>query len=156
MASIEWCKGKEGGLEISQPNLKLAASYIGMAEESIRELKNVKSAIWKAAIVYYSYYYSLYALMIRIGIKCEIHSCSLEFMRQFLNDFYNEKDRAMIEKSFSVRIDLQYYSNRPVDAKVIEETKAHCSEFFIKTKETINSINENQINDLRHKLKKWK
>jgi len=154
MVSIKWCMAQKNGLELIEPNPNISVSYIKMAEESIKDLENAKSKIWTATMTYYIFYYSLYSLMMRIGIKCEIHSCSLEFMKQSLKEFYNEKDLKMIQKAFEARIDLQYYANRPVDEKVIQETKRYCKDFYIKTKDILSDITEQQISDVRHNLKK--
>src|SRR3989344_1171955 len=155
MVSVKWCLKQKDGLELVTPNNVMADSYIKMAEESISILKGVEaSKIWTATTTYYIFYYSLYSLMLHIGIKCEIHSCSIEFMKKYLHIFYDKKDAEMMEKAFSARIDLQYYSNRPVDSKVIEETKKHCTEFFIKIKDILLKISEPQIKSIRESLKK--
>src|SRR3989304_6287281 len=107
MVSIEWCLKQKNGLEIIEPNANMSNSYLKMAEESINILNDVeKSRIWTATTAYYIFYYSLYSLMLRIGIKCEIHSCSLAFMKEYLKPFYDQKDVEMIEKAFAARIDL--------------------------------------------------
>jgi hypothetical protein len=91
--------------------------------------------------------------MLRIGVKCEIHACSLEFMRQKLRLFYDEKDIGMINKAFSARINLQYYTDRPVNPVVIEQSKRYSINFFIKTKDVLTKVNEKQINDIRNSLR---
>ena len=91
--------------------------------------------------------------MLRIGIKCEIHSCSLAFMRECLGAFYTSHDTDMIAKAFSARIDLQYYANRPVNQEVIEKVKDYCSGFYIKTKDTISSLREGDIDQIRENIK---
>ena len=91
--------------------------------------------------------------MLRIGVKCEIHACSLEFMKKCLIEYYDETDMKMIEKAFSARIDLQYYSDRPVDERIINETSKYCKDFYIKTKDIISKITETQIDLVRKKLK---
>ena len=127
MVTVRWCLQKNGGLELVEPNGTMADSYIKMAEESIDALKNLeKSRLWTAVTAYYIFYYSLYSLMMRLGVKCEIHSCSLEFMKQYLRLFYNSEDVAMIEKAFNARINLQYYADRPVDDKDVENAMAYC------------------------------
>lgn len=108
MVSIKWCLKQKDGLEFIEPNDNMSKSYISMAEESINAIRGVEgSKIWTATMTYYIFYYSLYSLMLRIGIKCEIHSCSLEFMKNYLASFYDKKDIEMIENAFSARIDLQ-------------------------------------------------
>lgn len=153
MVSIEWCLNQKNGLEIIEPNINMSDSYLKMAEESINISKGVeKSKIWTATTTYYIFYYSLYSLMLRIGIKCEIHSCSLEFMKVHLNEFYNQKDLEMIQKSFTARINLQYYADRSVDDRIIEEIKKYCKDYFLKTKDILSKITENQINIIRENL----
>jgi len=155
MVSIKWCLNQKHGLELIEPNDNMSDSYIKMADESIKILdKVIESDIWTATTSYYIFYYSLYSLMLKIGIKCEIHSCSFEFMKSFLTGFYDLKDIDSFEKSFSARIDLQYYANRSVDKNVIKEGKKYCKEFFIKTKEILLKINESQIEEIRNELSK--
>ena len=137
-----------------EPNKNISDSYMKMAEESVDVLQNIgKSRIWTATTAYYIFYYSLYSLMLRIGIKCEIHACSLEFMKQKLKLFYNEEDIEMINKAFSARINLQYYTDRPVNPVIIEQSKKYSKNFFIKTKDILAKISEKQINDIRNSLK---
>jgi len=154
MVSIKWCIKKKNGLELIEPNKNMSDSYLRMAEESIEVLQIVnKSNIWTATSSYYIFYYSLYALMLRIGVKCEIHACSLEFMKLMLNEFYSNVDSSMIHKAFSARIDLQYYADRPVEMSIITETKTYSKLFFIKTKDILARITEEQIKGIRSKVK---
>ncbi len=92
--------------------------------------------------------------MLRIGIKCEIHACSLAFMEKCLNSFYEANDVEMINKAFKARIDLQYYADRPVDEKSIQDIKEYCTAFFIRTKDILSKISEKQIKNIREALKK--
>lgn len=155
MVSIRWCLRSDKGLRLMEPSSAMSDSYLKMAEESIAVLQGIeKSRIWTATATYYIFYYSLYSLMLRMGVKCEIHSCSLEFMKRHLAGIYDGTDIEMVEKAFSARIDLQYYADRPVDNKIIDETKAYCKDFFIKTKDVLAKITEEQISQIRERLKK--
>ncbi len=153
MVTIEWCRKKPLGIRLISPNTNMADSYMKMAEESIIALSGLgKSRIWTATASYYVFYYSLYALMLKIGIKCEIHSCSIEFMNKMLGNFYSKKDNSMIKKAFSARIDLQYYADREVEQKIIEECRIYCKDFFIKTKHILSVIREDEIEDIRKRM----
>ncbi len=155
MVSVKWCLQQKNGLELIESNATMADSYLNMAEKTLPVQQAVLSSdIWTATTTYYIFYYSLYALMLRIGIKCEIHSCSIAFMKEHLIIFYNKKDDEMLDKAFSARIDLQYYADRPVDAKIIEETRKHSKIFYIKTKDAIAKITEEQIASIREALNK--
>ena len=154
MVTVEWCLKNKNGIKIIEPNINMSNSYFNMAEDSIKVLNNIKdSKIWIATTSYYIFYYSLYSLMLRIGVKCEIHSCSLEFMKQYLNEFYNQKDMEMINEAFGNRSDLQYYADRPVDDTSISEVKLYSKDFFVKTKLILSRIKEYEIDIIREKLK---
>ena len=156
MLTLKTCKSMKDGIKLIEPNPNKAKSYLNMAEISSKELKNVESWIWKASISYYSMYYSLYALMIRLGIRCEIHYCSLIVMRECLRDFYSEEDIKMISTAFNARIDNQYYTDRPVNKEAIERAQKYAPEFLIKTKDIISQLLEKDVKGIREKLQKWK
>jgi len=154
MVSISWCLKQKHGLELVKPNSNMSESYLGMAEESITVLNKVTdSSIWSATTSYYIFYYSLYALMLKIGIKCEIHTCSIEFLEKCLSDYYEKQDIDMFKKAFSARQDLQYYANRAVDQRDIDLILRYCKTFFIKTKEIIANMSEQEIMNIRSNLK---
>ena len=155
MVSIKWCLKQKNGLEVVEPNNIMADSYLKMAEESLNVLPNmIISKIWTVTAAYYIFYYSLYAVMLRLGIKCEIHTCSLEFMKQYLESCYDKKDNEMINKAFSARIDLQYYADRVVDSKIIDEGKVYCKKFFIKINDVLAAMTEDKISEIRERVKK--
>ncbi|MFA6072819.1 MAG: hypothetical protein WC758_01790 [Candidatus Woesearchaeota archaeon] len=154
MVSINWCLKQKNGLELVTANKNMSESYLSMAEESVKVLSNVsESDIWTATMSYYIYYYSLYALMQRIGVKCEIHSCSIEFMNEYLKEFYDAEDIKEFELAFIARIDLQYYSNRSVDKAIIENSRKNCKLFYVKTKDILSKLREEQIQKIRKALK---
>ena len=35
----------------------------------------------------------------RIGIKSEIHSCTVDFVKEYLNDYFNKEEIELIEDS---------------------------------------------------------
>ena len=153
MVSIKWCAAQKHGIMLIAPNSHMADSYLHMAEESLSVLQVItESRIWIATTAYYIFYYSLYALMLRIGVKCEIHACSLEFMKQYLAKLYTQEDAEMIAQAFSARIDLQYYTDRAVDEVIIAAVKRYCKIFFIKTKDLHAKITEKQVQEIRNAL----
>ncbi len=149
MNGIEWCKKQKSGLKIVEESDNLARSYLDMAEKTINEFENMKTNIWKRTAVYYIYYYSLYAFMRKIGVKCEIHSCSIEFARKFLRDYYSDLEIDEIEDAFEERTKAQYY---PSEENLKEAIKLKAVDFYVKTKEMINKISEDEINKIKEAL----
>jgi len=156
MVSINWCLKAKNGLELVGPNKNMADAYLKMAEESLKAIKNnSESKIWTASTAYYTMYYSLYAVMIRIGVKCEVHKCSIEFMKRFLLEFYSKDDVKLVESAFESRNDLQYYPNRLINQNKLEFVREGAVDFFVKTKRVLIKINEKQINEIRNKLREF-
>jgi len=153
MVSIGWCKSVKNGLELVELNENMASSYLGMAKESLDMIKNVsQSRIWEASTSYYTMYYSLYSLMMKIGIKCEIHSCSLEFMKKFLQSFYSEEEIYLIKIAFDLRSNLQYYPDKLIDESKLLKVKQGAVDFFVKTKEIVSRVTESQISEVRNEF----
>ena len=84
MNKIIWCVRKKGGLSLIEPNPDLAEAYIRKAEEALESMRVNVIKDWKISTAYYTLYFSLYALLMKIGIKCEIHSCTIAFAKEFL------------------------------------------------------------------------
>ena len=91
MDKIKWCAGKKGGLSLIEPNSDLAEAYIKKAEEALESMRVNTIKDWKISTAYYTLYFSLYSILTKIGIKCEIHSCTIEFAKRFLKDYFNEE-----------------------------------------------------------------
>ena len=155
MVNINWCCKQKNGLNLIDKNENLSTAYLEMAKDSINVMKNEKdqSLRWSISSCYYSMYYSLYAILMKIGIKSEIHSCTLEFMGCFLP--YSSNDYKLIQKAFKLRNTIQYYAERVINKKDAEEIISGAEEFFNISKEIIASLNEEQINEIRKKLKEY-
>ena len=145
--SIGWCKKQ--GMKLIESNDNLAEEYYKNAEETLRVtnlIKNSGSNMWLATQKYYTEYLASYALLMKIGIKTEIHSCTIEIIRLL------EKENIIIfklsknlEEDKELRIDNQYYlKNRPVDFN----SKA-LSELLLKIRELLDSITNEQVKHIR-------
>ncbi|MFA5797371.1 MAG: hypothetical protein WC916_05025 [Candidatus Woesearchaeota archaeon] len=153
MASINWCFKTANGIRIINPSEAYALAYLRMADESIRALSDIKeSLVWKAAASYYIFYYSLYAVMMRIGVKCEIHACSIAFMKRYLMNYYSSEDARIIETAFTVREDTQYYVDRPINTVQIDAIAVYCLQFCAKTRRILTALTNQEISSLRKTL----
>jgi len=155
MVSLKWCYNQKEGIKIIEPNDNLSKGYLKMAESSLGTMNRERkyNLMFSISACYYSMYYSLYSVFMKIGFKCEIHSCTLEFMKRLLNDFYSKEDIKIIKKAFDARNIAQYY----VDKIVSEEDFSFIIEkaplFFNKSKEILSKINENDIEKIKAEIK---
>ena len=152
MDKIKWCAGKKGGLSLIEPNSNLAEAYIKKAEEALESMRVNIIKDWKISTAYYTLYFSLYSLLTKIGIKCEIHSCTIEFTKRFLKDFFNEEELDFAEDSLKARIDSQYYIDRTVPDKQYNKMIVKAPEFLVKCKSILIKLNEKKINEVRNKF----
>lgn len=92
MDKIIWCLKQKGGIQLVDPNSNLAEAYIKKAEDSLSSIRINKIKDWKISTAYYTMYFSLYSILMKIGVKCEIHSCTLEFAKHFLKEYFSEDE----------------------------------------------------------------
>jgi uncharacterized protein (UPF0332 family) len=148
---LKWCCKQKQGIKIIKSNDNLAREYLKSAEETLSVLRNInnKSNMWLATTKYYCEYFSIYALLQKIGIKCEIHDCVVEVAKlleeiKIIPNNYSKK----LEDDKDLRIDNQYYlKNRTVNINIRE-----LSEFVLTIKNKVNSITLNEINKARNEI----
>ena len=145
--SIEWCK--KHGMKLIEPNDNLAEEYYKNAEETLRVTNLIKhsgSNMWLATQKYYTEYLASYALLMKIGIKTEIHSCTIEIIKLL------EKENVItfnlsktLEDDKELRIDNQYYlKNRPVNF-----SSESLAELLLNIREILDNITKEQISNIR-------
>ncbi|MCX6748435.1 MAG: hypothetical protein NT076_02420 [Candidatus Pacearchaeota archaeon] len=156
MVNISWCCKQKDGIKLIEPNDNLAQAYSQMAEDAIGTMNREKNQnlIFGISACYYSMYYSLYSIMIKLGVKCEIHSCRLEFMRQFLLGYYSQEDLKLIKKSFDLRSLAQYYPSKIIKKEDSDFIISQAPIFLNKSKEILLKINQKDIEKIRGELSK--
>lgn len=153
MEKIRWCMEKKGGIELADPSDNLANGYVMKAEESLEALQKVKgNRDWTVSTAYYSMYFSLYSILMKAGVKCEIHACTIEFMKRFLTLYFTSAECKFMLQSLQARIDTQYYVDREVKDEFIEEMVRTAPQFLVKCKGALAEIKESEINSIRKQL----
>ncbi|MEK6984511.1 MAG: hypothetical protein AABX33_08100 [Nanoarchaeota archaeon] len=152
MNKINWCKKQERGIKLIEPNSNLSEEYYQNAEESLKVLRSIfatKSNMWLATTKYYIEYFAVYSVLMKIGIKSEIHDCTIEIAKFLEKEGIVKYGVAKIlEGDKEVRIDNQYYlKNIPVNINFEE-----LSEFMVSIKETLSKLDERKISELREKF----
>ena len=157
MDKIKWCLKTKNGLELVESNENLTKAYLKKAEDSLRATSTLKdNKDWEISASYYTMYFSLYAILMKMGIKSEIHSCTISFMQHFLNKHFTNEEIDSIEKSQKARIDAQYYSDRNISDELYKRITDNASLFLAKTKEVLNSLTEQEIENIRREIKEYK
>ncbi len=154
MVSLKWCCGIKDGLRLIEPNERIGLGYLKMAKEALGTMNREKDKNLRFSMSagYYSFYYSLYAIMQKIGIKCEIHACSLEFMKKILFDFYSKEDFDLIDRALIVRKNLQYYVDREANKSDLNLIWMKAYDFFVLSRDIFSKLNEDKIKFIRNKF----
>lgn len=152
MDKIEWCLKAKNGIELVEPNSNLAEAYLKKAEDSLETMRLAKSRDWKISTAYYTIYFSIYAILMRIGVKCEIHSCTIEFMKRFLSDDFDSQEQRFIEGSMKARIDAQYFINRDVPDELYDDLIKKAPWFLVKCKGVVIRMDERKRNKIRQEI----
>ncbi|MBU0456852.1 MAG: hypothetical protein ABH824_06460 [Nanoarchaeota archaeon] len=142
---ISWCLKQKKGIELVEPNENLCQAYFLDADDSLSTMEDVKKK-WKIITGYYACYNALYALLMKTGIKCEIHDCTLELMHFF--DFEDE-EKTFLKNLKKLRIGVQYYLEpaTEINSSKIKSFVTHC-------KVLNKSLEEDKIKELRMELAK--
>lgn len=152
MVSLKWCKQQKSGIKLIEPNENLAKEYLKNAEETFDSLKYSKkdSNLWKATKKYYCEYFLIYAFLIRVGIKCEIHDCTIGLIKILEKEkILPEGSHLRLKKDKELRIDNQYY----LKDKKVETNFKELLNFLLEIKSRILSVTLDEINKIRGLIK---
>jgi uncharacterized protein (UPF0332 family) len=88
----------------------------------------------------------------KIGIKCEIHDCTLGAAKLLLiikHGFMKE-----IERAKEQRVNMQYYTDRTVSDEEYEKNIKSAPRFVIEMEKIASSLTKNDIQIIRDKMEK--
>ena len=150
MDQIKWCMQQKKGIELVEPSDNLREAYLIKADEALEVLKGTDIRDWQLTTAYYTIYHSIYSLLMKIGVKCDIHSCTIEFTKRFLKDHFSPEAFELIDKAFSARIDSQYYVNRQVPDRNYELIMKKTPAFLVKCKNIV--LEQKEIIEIRARI----
>ena len=152
MSRIIWCLNQKNGIKIIEPNQNLSQAYILKAEDSLESIQvNIKKE-WKIVTAYYTIYFSLYAILTRIGIKSEIHSCTVDFVKEYLNEFFTKEEIELIEDSLKARIDVQYFVDKDISDELYSKLIEFAPRILIKSRSILSKLTEMKIRSIRDEI----
>lgn len=155
MDKLQWCIRQRNGIEIIEQNDNLCNEYLEKSENALKAIKSLEgNKEWQISSAYYSMYFSLYAILMKIGVKCEIHSCTMQFAKEFLNNHLSKEDLDLLQTSLTARIDAQYYTDRNVEDKQHKKMVLYAPTFNLKCREIITTLSDNKIKKIRGDIKK--
>ncbi len=151
---INWCLQLKKGIRLTKSSTELSKAYMDKAREAMKTANLIESRDWKVTTSYYCAYFALYSLLTKIGIKCEIHSCSIEFMKRFLGEHFEKEDIKFLLNALQTRTDTQYYVDRGVSETEVNALIENAPQFLIKCEQVLTQLTEAEVQDIRNQLAK--
>lgn len=150
---IAECACRKDGIKLVEPNENLCSAYLKMAKESLASMNaNIDADVRRWAIVaaYYARYHAIYAIFMKAGIKCEIHTCTIAAAKAF---FLGGELTKEIETTMKQRINMQYYADRTVSDSDYKKNIDSAPDFVIKMEKLSSEMGGDDIEHVREKLK---
>jgi len=151
------CMAKKDGIKLVEPSENLCSAYVKMSRESLASMNaNMDAGIkrWAVVAAYYARYHALYAIFMKVGIKCEIHTCTLAAARALFG--LNPVLAKEIENSMKQRINMQYYADRTVSDANYKKNADSAPGFVIEMEKLSLVLNTDGIERIRKNLEKLK
>jgi len=155
--SLIWCLKQRKGIRIIEPNSNLAKEYIRKAVSALNTMNaalQIKEIDWILTTAYYARYFALYALLMKLGIKSEIHECSIALARLLAeNKILNSNIVTDIAQAKQTRIDAQYYVGKELKQEEIRKNVESARKFVLEIQKSMEEITTEQTSNIRRKLK---
>ena len=147
MKKIEWCLCQKKGIQLMDVKQHLSESYMHEADETLENVFSAKGK-WKTITAYYACYSALYSIMMKCGIKSEIHECTIEMMELF--DFKNEEKEFMADLKDD-RIKAQYYLKN-----IVLKDENEVKKFIMRCRTVLSSLNDDDVRKIRDMISELK
>jgi len=148
MVDLDWCKKQDRGVRLVEPNDNLSREYLRSAKETLIILREIegKSNMWLATTKYYFEYFCAYSILMKIGIKCEIHDCTIKICQILEKQKIIPKGFSKIlEEDKELRIDNQYYLKN----KKVKVDHDGLTNLYLETKNILEKLTSEKINLIR-------
>lgn len=158
--SIVWCLKQKRGIRVIRPNENLVKEYIRKAKGSLNTMNaalQINETEWTLTTAYYARYFALYALLMKLGVKSEIHDCSIAVARLLArNEILTEELVDDVSQAKETRVDVQYYVAKEIEQGKIRRNVESAHKFVLEIERIIENITTKQIEFIRSKIESMK
>ena len=151
-----FCFKKAGGLKLVTPNERLVEVYKKKSRSALNMLESAKEKQedeWILDTSYYAKYFMVYALFMKVGIKSEIHDCTIFALNSlFVKENIIDKDvYEELEKSKDLRVGALYYDKDFGKEEILKRAKS-APEFCLKVESVLDKITKEDVEKARKKF----
>ncbi len=152
MEGIDFCF--ERWARVVDPNENLADAFVKKAKNDLVVLRSipVTDREWRAATAYYARYHMITAILLKIGVDCKDHNCSIRIAECLLSGMLPEIFFVEIKEAKSQRISLQYYTTRAIDETKFGQNLNGVGDFVDDAARFLDSLTRERVEAIRKKL----
>ena len=158
--SIIWCLKQKRGIRIIDPNENLVKEYLRKATGSLNTMNaalQINETEWIMTTAYYARYFALYALLMKSGVKSEIHDCSIAVARLLAREgILTENLVNDISQAKEMRVDVQYYVTRELEQGKVRRNVESARKFVLEIEKAIENTTTEQIESIRNTLNQFR
>ena len=151
---LRWCLRQDRGIRLIAPSDNLVKAYSEKSRNALRSMEvNAQANIeeWTVSASYYAKYFAVYALLSKIGVKCEIHDCTIALFGYLFSSKEFDPLVRELKQSKTDRVDVQYYSKQ---LKVnLGDIMKLTKQFVFDVEKLMDGLNAEKIASLQQKLK---
>lgn len=152
---LKWCLGQGRGIKLTKPSDNLVKAYLRKSRNALKSMDvNMRAGIseWGVSASYYAKYFAVYALLLKVGVKCQIHDCTITLFSYLFSDNVPRQVIQELRKSKEDRIETQYYTGevKVNQDQLMKQTK----DFVLEIEKTMDSLSSERIALLQATLKK--
>lgn len=158
--SIIWCLKQKRGIRIIDPNENLVKEYLRKATGSLNTMNaalQINETEWIMTTAYYARYFALYALLMKSGVKSEIHDCSIAVARLLAREgILTENLVNDISQAKEMRVDIQYYVTKELEQGKVRRNVESARKFVLEIEKAIENTTTEQIKSIRNTLNQFR
>jgi len=152
---LKWCLKQHRGIRLTKPSDNMVRAYLQKSKNALKSMEiNAQAGLteWAVSACYYAEYFVVYALLCKIGVKSEIHDCTITLFEFLFSDSIPAEIVKELRSSKSNRVETQYYTQEiTVD---LNQVLTQAKRFVLEIEKTLDSLNSERIEQLQDKLKR--
>jgi uncharacterized protein (UPF0332 family) len=154
---VKECFQWENGIRTIQPSQNLIRAYHKKSRDPIKAMEATRRegiVEWTIEASYYAKYHIVYAVLSKLGVKSENHTCSIALFEFLFKDKVSPATINELKQSKDERVRTQYY---PVTEEFDLENVAYKTKTFVlEIEQLMDRLDTNEINRLRNRIEEVK
>ena len=153
---IRRCARQRRGVRLVEPSECLRRAYAGKSHDSMRAMQSMMgqgAGDWAYSASYHAMYFSARAVLMRAGIKCEMHSCTIALIGHLFGGSIDAGLVGDFEEAMKMQIEAMSHTTLDGPVKESDRLAATTCRFVLAMEELADGLNNEEIEKARARLR---